>query len=162
THTLVVVDGLTRDDLRACAARVDAWHHDGLATPLFVNAGEFAASLDAFPLEFGAIIADHIVVSGANPFDGLAVDPADLRRAVEVEAPGPVLHVREGFAEPRGRSDALAVLIVDSAAALAALLTNVERMEKRKPAAVLAEVAALSHTREISNTDADRLFPPYL
>src|SRR5438477_2736040 len=75
THTLAVVDGLSRDDLRACAECIDAWHEAGLATPLLIGAHEFEASLDAFPLEFGAIIADHVVVAGRNPFEGLAVDP---------------------------------------------------------------------------------------
>src|SRR5690242_5225043 len=63
THTLAIVDTLTADDLRACAQRVGAWHDEGIATPLVLAAHEFARSLDAFPLEFGAIVADHTVVS---------------------------------------------------------------------------------------------------
>jgi hypothetical protein len=178
-HTLAVVDGLSRDDLRACAARVDAWHDDGLATPLFLGAHEFASSLDAFPLEFGAIVASHVVVSGANPFDGLTVDAGDLRRAVEVQARGHLLHLREGFVETRGRSDALAVLIVSSAPALATLLLSVARLDGRAgndaaaaarhvermlglTSRVLAEVAALANVKEISSAEADRLFAPYL
>src|SRR5436190_21936390 len=70
TPTLAVVDRLTADDLRACAARAAAWHDRDLTTPLLLEAGEFARSLDTFPLEFGAILADHAVVSGANPFEG--------------------------------------------------------------------------------------------
>ena len=184
THTLAVVDGLSGDDLRACAARVEAWHEAGLATPLLIGAHEFEASLDAFPLEFGAMIADHVVVAGGNPFDGLAVDRADLRRAVEVQARGHLLHLREGFVETRGRSDALSVLIVSSAPALAALLLSVARLEapreseargaKADAAArhaermlgltsgILAEIAALAEVREISSAEADRLFAPYL
>src|SRR5256885_7845411 len=83
TRTLAVVESMTRDDLRAAATRVDAWHDAGLATPLLLAAREFSQSLDAFPLEFGAILADHQVVSGDNPFASLAVDPADVRRAIE-------------------------------------------------------------------------------
>jgi hypothetical protein len=162
THTLAIVEGLSNADLRACAARVDAWHEDGLATPLFISRNEFAASLDAFPLEFGGIIADHAVVYGKSPFDGLAVDRADLRRAVEVQARGHLLHLREGFVETRGRSDALAVLIVDSAQALGALLSSVARLEGGTTSGILAEVAALARVREISNAEAERIFPPYL
>jgi hypothetical protein len=179
THTLAVVDDLSGDDLRACAARVEAWHDAGLATPLLIGAHEFEASLDAFPLEFGAMIADHVVVAGGNPFDGLAVDRADLRRAVEVQARGHLLHMREGFVETRGRSDALSVLIVSSAPALAALLLSVARLEDVSGAKVdtaarhaerrlgltsgiLAEIAALAAVREISSAEADRLFAPYL
>src|SRR5205085_9713178 len=129
THTLAIVDTLTTDDLRACAQRVPTWHDRGLATPLVLAAHEFARSLDAFPLEFGAMIADHVVVSGADPFVGLRVDPADLRRACELQARSHLLHLREGFPETRGRADALAVLVVRSAAPFASLLEAVARLQ---------------------------------
>src|SRR5262245_61728920 len=60
TRTLAVVESMTREDLRAAATRVDAWHDAGLATPLLIPSREFSQSLDAFPLEFGAILADHV------------------------------------------------------------------------------------------------------
>ena len=85
THTLAIVDTMTPADLRACAGRVEAWHEAGLATPLLIAAHEFEQSLDAFPLEFGAILADHTVVAGQNPFASLAVNPADVRRACDVQ-----------------------------------------------------------------------------
>ena len=118
TPTLAVVDGLTADDLRACADRVAAWHGAGLATPLVLGAQEFGRSLDAFPYEFGAILADHLVVSGENRFEGLRVDPAHLRQACEVQARSHLLHLREGYLETRGRSDALAELLSRSARAI--------------------------------------------
>src|SRR6185295_230749 len=59
TPTLAIVDQLTTDDLRACAGRVQSWHDAGLATPLILRRDEFGRSLDAFPYEFGAIVADH-------------------------------------------------------------------------------------------------------
>src|SRR4051812_12171659 len=80
THTLAVVDALSADDLRGCAGRVATWHDAGLATPLILAAHEFDRSLDAFPFEFGAILTDHALVAGRNPFDGLTIDSADWRR----------------------------------------------------------------------------------
>ena len=62
TQTLAVVDSLTQDDLRGCARHVEAWHDAGLATPLLIAERELERSLDAFPLELGAILADHVVV----------------------------------------------------------------------------------------------------
>jgi hypothetical protein len=179
THTLAVVETLSIDDLRACTARVEAWHDAALATPLVLAAQEFGRSLDAFPFEFGAILADHLLVSGSNPFDGLKVEAADLRRACEVQARGHWLHLREGYLETRGRSDALSVLIVESAPAFAALLTTVARLDGLTPDDVGAaarhverrlnlsstpasEIVALVGVHEISSADADRLFPPYL
>ena len=116
SRTMAVVEGMTREDLRACAKRVDAWHGRGLATPLLVAAREFDRSLDVFPLEFGAILADHVVVSGENPFAASKVEPADVRRACEVQARSHLLHLREGYLEARGRADALSDLIVQSKA----------------------------------------------
>jgi hypothetical protein len=177
TTTLAVVESMTHDDLRTAAARVASWHDAGLATPLLIAAREFERSLDAFPLEFGAILADHSVVSGNNPFASLKVESADLRRACEVQARSHLLHLREEFLETRGRADALADLIVESAPAFAALITSIARLEGHagsdRPAAArhverivdlpgaIAEITRLVGVQEISSAEAERLFPPY-
>jgi hypothetical protein len=160
--TLVIVEALTPADLRACAGLVAKWHEAGLATPLILEGSEFARSLDAFPYEFGAILADHTIVSGENPFSGLRVDPADIRRACEIQARSHLLHLREGYIETQGRSDALADLIARSAAPLSALLRSVARLKgAQMHDGVLAEVAAL-YGKELSSDAARRLFPEYL
>jgi len=181
---MAVVESLTEQDLRACAARAAAWHAHGLATPLFVVAGELARSLDAFPLEFDAIAADHRIVSGPSPFADARVDVADLRRACEVQARSHLLHLREGFIEAAGNAHALAVLVAQSAAPLNALLASVARLEGPSTGSGhaagdpesaarhterllglttgLAEVAALARTGDIAAPSAERLFPVYL
>ena len=178
TSTLAVVDGLSADDLRACVGQVAAWDDAGLGTPLFVASHEFERSLDAFPFEFGAILADHAVVSGADPFTGLRVDPAHLRQACEVQARSHLLHLREGFLETRGRGDALAELLLRSAAPLVALLQSVARLdgmtaagekaatlvEQRAgvPSGSLASIAQLTGRKDLSSDEARRLFPGHL
>ena len=179
TRTMAVVESMTPEDLRACAGRVDVWHDAGLATPLLFAAHEFEQSLDVFPLEFGAILADHTVVAGTNPFASLGVDPIDVRRACELQARSHRLHLREGFLETRGRADAVAVLIVQSAAAFAALIASIARLEGHRgddvasaarhierslglPASAVTEVTKLVGVREIPSADAVRLFGPYL
>lgn len=124
-HTLATVEQLHVDDLRACADCAARWHGAGLATPLLVPAHEFGRALDAFPVEFGAILNDHEVVFGSDPFSGLRVDAADLRRACEVQVRSHLLHLREGYIETRGQADALGALIADSVAPLAGLLVSV-------------------------------------
>jgi hypothetical protein len=177
-RTLAVVASMTLDDLRASARQVERWHDAGLATPLVVGAREFEQSLDAFPLEFGAILADHLVVSGDNPFASLIVDPADVRRACEVQARSHLLHLREGFLETRGRGDALSVLILQSAPAFAALVTSLARLDGRAtedvhaaarhveravslPDGPILEVVKLARAHDLSSGDAERLFAPY-
>jgi hypothetical protein len=179
TQTMAIGETLTADDLNACAEHVARWHDAGLATPLLLVAKEFERSLDAFPLEFGAILADHMLVAGSNPFDGLRVDSGDLRRACEVQARSHLLHLREGFLETRGRADALAVLIVRSAAPFAALLATLARLQGltatdpaaagrhaertlELPPGVVTDVVKLAHVTEISSAEATRIFPAYL
>lgn len=176
-RTLAIVDAAARDDLRACAACMASWHDAGLATPLLLAADEFEQSLDVFPLEFGAILADHETVSG-TPLTA-AVDPVDLRRACEVQARSHLLHLRQGYLETRGNLDALAVLIVASAAPLAALLTSVAWLEGHTDddgtaaarhvegalglaGETLAQIAQLVDVSEIASSEAERIFPGYL
>jgi hypothetical protein len=179
-QTLAIVETLTEADLRACAGRVRTWHEAGLATPLVLAAHEFERSLDAFPLEFGAILADHTVIAGANPFERLTVDAADVRRAVEVQARSHLLHLREGYLETRGRADALAALLVRSAPAFAALVTSVARLEGRGDThdpveaarhaesllgierGIIAEIVGLIGLQKLPAAKADHLFPAYL
>lgn len=177
--TLALVDALTADDLRSCAARTAGWHEHGLATPLLITSSEFGRSLDAFPLEFGAIIADHTVVVGADPFAGLRVDPVDLRHACEVKARSHLLHLREGYLEAHGRSDAVAELIGESAAALAALLRTVARLlggnggdaeaaarlverELQVDDGTFSEIVGLAGAAAPTSEQARQLFPRYL
>jgi hypothetical protein len=174
--TLVTVEALTPDDLRACASRVDWWHDAGLATPLILAAAEFKRALDVFPLEFGAILSDHTPVVGRDPFQGLTVDAADLRRACEVQVRSHLLHLREGYIETRGRGDAVAALVTESAAPLAGLVKSVARLLGTPSATGLAaatsvEAAAGLPNRSLSailaplplrSEEARRLFPSYL
>jgi hypothetical protein len=163
--TLAVVDNLTPEDLRRCAARASQWHDAGAATPLILEAREFGRSLDSFPFEFGAILADHVLISGANPFDGLRVEPDDLRRACEVQARSHLLHLREGFIETGGRGDLVAELIVRSAAPLSALLRHVRRLAEavsEAEDASLVRVTELGARFSLSSDEARQLFPAYL
>jgi len=179
TSTLAIVATLRESDLRACADRVAAWHAAGLATPLLLAAGEFERSLDAFPLEFGAIIADYVLAAGADPFQGLTIDTADIRRACEVQVRSHLLHLREGVVETQGNGNALALLIVRSAAPFAALLTSVARLQGLEtndqaaagrhaerqlqvPPGSVTDVVKLAHVTEISAAEATRILPAYL
>jgi hypothetical protein len=157
---------------------VTRWHDAGADTPLLLAADEFGRSLDAFPLEFGAILADHVVVTGDDPFEGLRVDPGDLRRACEIQARSHLLHLREGYVETGGRGDEIAALMKRSAAPLAALLASVGRLHgtahEPQAAAVTIErtlnlegqpltaIVGLSDGKPMSPDTARKLFPAYL
>lgn len=162
-RTLVIVDHPGIDDLRAMADRIAAWHEAGLETPLVLGAHEFARSLDAFPYEFGAILSNHALVTGESPFEGLRVDPADLRRACEVQARSHLLHLREDYLETGGRSDALADLIARSAPAFVSLVANVKRLNHAFVAApVSAHIERIASGGTVTSEHARHIFPDYL
>jgi hypothetical protein len=128
-HTLALVDRIAFADLAQCAALVPSWHRLGLDTPLILTYHEFRRTLDVFPLEYGDIIAHHVVIAGSNPFAGAAVAEADLRRACEQQAKSHLIHLREGFLETHGDPPAVARMIAASAPAFRTLLHNLERLE---------------------------------
>jgi hypothetical protein len=176
-RTLVVVEGLGFADLDACARRVAGWARHGLATPLVIARDEFARSLDAFPIEFGAILARHALVTGVSPFEGLSVKTDDLRRACEVQARSHLLHLREGYLETSGNPSAIHALVARSAAPLMSLLVNLARIDgvaAHTPGALaayaeraigrasaLGDVLGLADAR-VPAADAARLYPAYL
>jgi hypothetical protein len=160
-RTLALVTSLTLDDLVACAGHVSQWHRQRLATPLVLPSREFGRALDAFPFEFGAIIDDHTVVAGSDPFATLRVDAGDLRRACEVQARSHLLHLREAFIETANRAADVAALIERSAGPLAALLKNLARLGGEPPAGVLTRVAQIT-PKSLAADEAPRLLPEYV
>jgi hypothetical protein len=178
-HTLALVSSLGYADLAACAARAEAWGGAGLGVPLFLSPAEFASSLDAFPMEYGAIIARHVTIVGDDPFAGISVRAEDRRRACEVQAKSHLIHLREGFLQAEGRPAAVGRLIlqsIDSFAALLAHLADLDGAGHDSPEAVARYAASrigladslvtrlltLDDRPGLADDEAAQLYPPYL
>lgn len=182
THTprpsVAIVQSLELTDLTACAGRAARWRQAGAATPVVLTRREFAHSLDAFPVEFGEIIDTHETLLGDDPFAGLSVAMADLRRACESQTRSLLLHLREDYMEAAGEGRAVAALVTDSAPefrALVGLLARLDghRFSGRDLAAWAAErlgldprtvsdVLHVANAPDGSGVDTVRLFPGYL
>ena len=177
--SLALVRKLTLDDLTACAARTASWHRAGCATPLVLTAHEFARSLDAFPIEYGEILATGELVAGTHPFEGLAIARDDLRRACEVQAKSHLVHLREDYLESGARPAAVASLVRESAPAFAALLRHLARLDHASltttgeliahasrriglDARVVGDLLSLTDGDGMTSVDPSRLFPAYL
>ena len=137
-HALALVERLAFDDLVKCLPYAGGWQRRSLAVPLILELEEFLRTLDVFPLEYGDIIAHHVVVLGSNPFGAARVAQADTRRACELSAKSHLIHLREGFLETGGHSDAVARLIAASAPAFVALLRNIARLTETESSDVAA------------------------
>jgi hypothetical protein len=124
-RSIALVDRLAFDDLAACVPLARRWNAQRLAVPLLLERDEFTRTLDVFPLEYGEIIATHVGVYGADPFDGISVAEADLRRGCELQAKSHLIHLREGFLESGGDPRAVARLIGTSAESFRRLLANI-------------------------------------
>jgi hypothetical protein len=175
-HTLALVDRLGFEDLAACVPRAAEWRRQSLAVPLILEHEEFLRTLDVFPLEYGDIIAHHVLVTGANPFASASVAAADLRRACEHSAKSHLIHLREGFLETGGDAKAVARLIAASAAAFRALLANIARLAddddedvaataERQigvPAPVVREVLSAGAGTQTTITDPTALLSRYI
>jgi len=127
-HSLALLQRLAFADLVACAGLASGWQRRSLAAPLLLEREEFFRTLDVFPLEYGDIIAHHVVVAGPDPFAGTGVSPNDVRRACELAAKSHLIHLREGFVETGGTPQAVTDLISASAPAFRALLGNIARL----------------------------------
>ena len=178
-QSLALVSSLTAADLEACAHLVAHWARGGIGTPLILPDGEFRASLDVFPLEYGEIVRAHTLVYGTDPFEGVSISAGDLRLACEAQAKSHLLHLRQGYVQTGGRLPAVARLVAESAPACAALLRNVgrltgvqtsDRMEATRQGAKSAglsidtvdAILALESPSALPASDPARLFPDYL
>lgn len=126
--SVVFATDIAAGDLEASSALVHTWHRDGLDTPLLITADEFRRSLDAFPLEYQAIVDRHLVIAGTPPFTDIVVEPQHLRRACEVQAKSHLIHLRQGWIDAAGHETELAGVVARSAGSLRALLSNVARL----------------------------------
>ena len=165
THTLALVEQLTFADFAKCARRTGAWHRMGIATPLILTRDEFQRTLDVFPLEYGAIIARHVVLAGSDPFSDVSVRDADRRRGCEQLAKSQLIHLREGFLETNGEPTAIARLISASTPTFKMLLRNLEDLEPGVVARVgITEefVRELESARDTAIADPSALFARYL
>ena len=179
-QTLALVTQLEYADLAASAELAGTWQGRGLDMPLLLPTGEFRRSLDAFPLEYGDILAHHILVHGGDPFDGLAVPAEDLRRACEFNIRSHVIHLREGFLLAAQQPRKVADLIVSSAAPFASLIQTFALVTGAPPQSppdalashvgrvagldrdLLARLMRLEEDHTLDPGDAVQLYPPYL
>lgn len=179
-QTLALVDAMEYAHLAGAAERAATWQAHGLDMPLLLPIEEFRRSLDAFPLEYGDILAHHIVVRGESPFAGISVAPEDMRRACEVKIRAHAIHLREGFLLTGQRPKEVADLIVASAGPFASLIETFARLtgapSQSPPDAqathvarvsgldrdLIARLLALEEDHQLDAAEAVALFPAYL
>ena len=143
TRTVAFTRSILADDLDALTPLADRWQRDGLDTPLLITPLEFERSLDAFPLEYQAMLDRHELIAGVLPFSEARPSDADLRRACEVQAKAFLIHLRQGWIQAAGHAHEQDHLLAESAAPLRALLASVAQLQ-RASHATDADIAAFA------------------
>ena len=132
-NVLVIVDSLAPDTLRAASAVSRAWSDAGNPAPLTLTTAEWRGSADIFPMEYADILARHRVLYGPPPFDGIRVDPRDLRLQLEQEAMGKLLRLRQGVLASGGDRARQIELLGASLTAIMIIFRALVRLQGTEP-----------------------------
>jgi len=144
-NVLVIVDALSPETLRAASAAARAWSDAGNPAPLTLTTVEWRGSADIFPMEYADILERNRVLYGQPPFDGIRVEPRDLRLQLEHEAMGKLLRLRQGVLASGGDSDRQLELLVASVSTIMVIFRALVRLHATSPSTdnvALSEAAA--------------------
>jgi predicted nucleotidyltransferase len=132
-NVLVIVDSLPLERLRAVAAVSKAWAEDGNPPPMTFTTREWKSSSDIFPMEYADILERHRVLYGSPPFDGIRVNPADLRLQVENQTMGKLLQLRQATMGAGGDSARQLDVLEKSLSTLMVIFRGVIRLHGEVP-----------------------------
>jgi len=141
-NVAVVVPRVTLDVLEALVPVIARWRRKRLALPLVADREYLESARDAFPMELDDIRRHHRVLAGADPFGGLVIERAALRRECEHEARGKLLRLRALFLDAAGRPAALEQLMVESLKSFLVVLRHLLRLRGAGEAHGYREVLA--------------------
>jgi hypothetical protein len=128
-NVLVIVDALDPSRLAGASAAARAWADAGNPAPLTLTTSEWRGSADIFPMEYADILERHKVLHGEAPFDGIRVDPKDLRLQLEQEAMGKLIKLRQGVLASGNDAARQVELLGASASAIMIILRAFIRLQ---------------------------------
>lgn len=132
-NVLVLVDTLSLDRLSAAASVARAWSEGGNPAPMTLTMAEWRGSADIFAMEYADILERHKILYGQSPFDGIRVDPRDLRLQLEHEAMGKLLRLRQGILASGGDNRLEAELLAASLSTIMVIFRSVARLQGETP-----------------------------
>lgn len=132
-NVLVIVDALPLERLRAVSAVSKAWAEDGNPPPMTFTTSEWQSSSDIFPMEYADILERHRILYGAPPFDGIRVNPSDLRLQVEHQTMGKLLQLRQSIMAAGGDSSLQLEVLEKSLSTLMVIFRGIVRLNGQVP-----------------------------
>lgn len=156
-NTLLLCDAVDEDLFTRLATPLDAWRRAGYAPPLILTEREWRTAADAFPIEYEDIREAHRLLAGRDPWEGISVRREDVRRQLEYELMGKLVHLRQAYAALRERPRQLTGVITGSAAGFFATLRAALRLGGAVPPA--APDTLVRDAAELMGFDAGGLAP---
>jgi predicted nucleotidyltransferase len=127
-NTLLLCDAVDEELFARLAAPLAAWMRAGYTPPLILTEREWRSAADAFPIEYEDIREAHRLLAGRDPWAGVSVRRDDVRRQLEHELMGKLVHLRQAYAALRERPKELAEVVLDSAGGFFAMLRAALRL----------------------------------
>lgn len=178
-NILVIVRALRPASLRSAAAATSAWQQTGNPAPLILTEAEWRSSRDVFAMEHADIGERHEVLAGSfSPSPAPSTD--DLRRQLEFEAMGALIHLRQGILACGGDAARELQLMAVSKGTVLVLFRALLRVHGQavpsepeqviaavaaktgfEPAPFLAVVAHVRGTKAIAKGEADDVLTAY-
>lgn len=131
-NVLVVVSDGSPARLERAADAERRWRKDGNPPLLFVTAEWMKNSADVFPIEFTDMLASHRILHGADPLEGIQVEPRNLRHQCEHEIRSLVLKLRAAYLEAHGRARPMREIVSLSFASVTAVARAALRLAGRE------------------------------
>lgn len=146
-NTLLIVDHVDAELFTRLAAPVRDWVGAKHPPPLVLTEREWRDSTDAFPIEYEDIRDAHRVLAGRDPWQGIRIERADVRRQLEQELVGKLMHLRQSFAADWDRPKRLAEAVRATRSGFLTMLRAALRLAGRRapaqPEALVREAGAL-------------------
>ncbi len=146
-NTLLIVDSVDADLFTRLAKPVREWMSAKHPPPLVLTDQEWRDSADAFPIEYEDIRAQHRMLAGRDPWRGITVQRAHVRRQLEQELMGKLMHLRQAFAAYWNTPKQLAAVVRETQSSFLTMLRTVLRLAGRSvpatPDALVRDAAAL-------------------
>ena len=138
-NVLVLVDDVDAALLARAAPQVQAsWEHG--VRPLVMELEEWRRAADVFAIELADMRDAHVPLAGADPLDGLAIDPLMVRLQAERELRAKLLHLHQGMLMGAGDPGRLGELLVRSLPSFTTYLRAALRLAGEPVPAGSAEV----------------------
>jgi hypothetical protein len=136
---LAVLDTLGTKELRVISEDRRKWEKNGLPAPLMLTKETVLNSADVFPMEFLEMKeANQFICGREDVLKSLDVPLSNLRRQLEEQAKGKLIHLRQSYIEAAGDKKKLGHLIAVSIEPFTEVMRNTLRLYG-KPAPVAKE-----------------------